>query len=29
VRWSWERLVTHLSPALTYIVLIRLLTNRA
>jgi hypothetical protein len=28
VRWSWERLVTHLSPALTYIVLMRLLTNR-
>lgn len=28
VRWSWERLVSHLSPALTYIVLARLLTKR-
>ena len=29
VQWSWERLISHLSPALTYIVLVRLLTNRA
>lgn len=28
VQWSWERLVTHLSPALTYVVLLRLLTKR-
>ena len=29
VRWSWERLISHLSPALTYVVLVRLLTTRA
>lgn len=28
VQWSWERLISHLSPALTYIVLVRLLTKR-
>jgi hypothetical protein len=28
VRWSWERLITHLAPALTYVVLVHLLTNR-
>jgi hypothetical protein len=28
VQWSWERLISHLSPALTYIVLAHLLTNR-
>jgi hypothetical protein len=28
VRWSWERLVAHLTPALTYIVLITLIARR-
>jgi hypothetical protein len=28
VRWSWERLVSHLSPALTYVVLVTLLRRR-
>jgi hypothetical protein len=28
VQWSWERLVSHLSPVLTYVVLVRLLTKR-
>jgi len=29
VRWSWERILTHLSPALTYVVLARLLISNA
>ncbi|HYU25552.1 MAG TPA: hypothetical protein VEO74_10135 [Thermoanaerobaculia bacterium] len=29
VRWSWERLISHLAPALTYIVLVHLLDNHA
>lgn len=28
VHWSWERLISHLSPLLTYLVLARLLTKR-
>jgi len=28
VRWSWERLIAHLTPALTFIVLIALLERR-
>jgi hypothetical protein len=27
VRWSWERLISHLAPALTYVVLARLLAR--
>ncbi|MEA2166531.1 MAG: hypothetical protein QOK37_4658 [Thermoanaerobaculia bacterium] len=29
VRWSWERLISHLAPALTYVVLVRLLAREA
>ena len=28
VRWSWERLVAHLTPALTYVVLVALIARR-
>ena len=28
VRWSWERLISHLTPALTYVVLVGLLSER-
>jgi hypothetical protein len=28
VRWSWERLISHLTPVLTYVVLVRLLAHR-
>ena len=29
VTWSWERLVAHLTPALTYVVLITLVARRS
>jgi hypothetical protein len=28
IRWSWERLVAHLTPALTYVVLVSLIARR-
>lgn len=28
VRWSWERLISHVAPALTYVVLVKLLPDR-
>ena len=28
VRWSWERLISHLTPVLTYVVLVGLLSSR-